>query len=253
MLRQPRPGFFADRKIRDIYFWRQSAVKAATILQLLRYLCHMKFRISFSFLLFLACASFLRAQEPAGQVIVLPDSTSVVAQADTAKEVRKQGFIRRFFTDKYPNPRKAAFLSLALPGAGQAYNKSWWKIPIVYGALGGMTWVEVQNVKQYRKLRDNYILLVDGDDNTNPTESPYNQIDKTSMKAYRDQWRKYVEQTSLGLGLIYLLAAADAFVDAHLKSFDVSDDLSLRVTPKAEAMPMGGPVFGLGVQLALGR
>lgn len=213
----------------------------------------MKFRVVFSFLLFLAYAPFLQAQEPAGQVIVLPDSTSAVALTDTAKEVRKQGFVRRFFTDKYPNPRKAAFLSLALPGAGQAYNKSWWKIPIVYGALGGMTWVEVQNVKQYRKLRDNYILLVDGDDNTNPTEAPYNQIDKTSMKAYRDQWRKYVEQTSLGLGLVYLLAAADAFVDAHLQSFDVSDDLSLRITPKAESMPMGGPVFGLGVQLALGR
>jgi hypothetical protein len=194
----------------------------------------------------------LRAQQPANQVIVLPDSTST-ALADTLPVEHRAGFVRRFFTSKYPNPRKAAFLSLALPGAGQAYNKSWWKIPIVYGALGGMTWVEVQNVNQYRKLRDNYKLLVDGDDNTNPTEAPYNQIDATSMKAYRDQWRKYVEQTSLGLGLVYLLAAADAFVDAHLKSFDVSDDLTFRVTPRAQSMPIGGPTFGIGFQLALGR
>ena len=204
------------------------------------------------FLVLLFCGRSLMAQEPAATKVVLPDS-SMQAQADSVQKPHRTGFVHRFFAKDYPNPRKAAFLSLALPGAGQAYNKHWWKLPIVYGAIGGMTWVEIQNVRQYRKLRDNYILLVDGDDNTNPTESPYNQIDATSMKAYRNQWRKYVEQTSLGLGLVYLLVAADAFVDAHLQRFDVSDDLSLRLTPKAETTPMGGPVFGVGIQLALGR
>ncbi|MBL7783369.1 MAG: hypothetical protein JNM22_19210 [Saprospiraceae bacterium] len=204
------------------------------------------------FLVLLFCGRNLIAQEPAPTKVVLPDS-SMQAQVDSVQKPQRKGFVHRFFAKDYPNPRKAAFLSLALPGAGQAYNRHWWKLPIVYGAIGGMTWVEIQNVRQYRKLRDNYILLVDGDDNTNPTESPYNQIDATSMKAYRNQWRKYVEQTSLGLGLVYLLVAADAFVDAHLQRFDVSDDLSLRLTPKAETLPMGGPVFGVGIQLALGR
>lgn len=197
--------------------------------------------------------SKLAAQDPVTPVLVLPDSTHTMAADSTIDLPRKRGFIGRFFTNKYPNPRKAAFLSLALPGAGQAYNKRWWKLPIVYGALGGMTWLEIQNVKQYRALRDNYKLLVDDDVNTNPTEEPYTRIDATSMKKYRDQWRKYVEQTSLGLGLVYLLAAADAFVDAHLHSFDVSDDLSLRVVPKAQNLSTGGPVFGVGVQIALGR
>ena len=220
---------------------------------ILRYLCHMIFRTFFLFLSIVLWMPVVYAQEPARPVIVLPDSVAM-AQADTSTvQIKRDGFVRRFFTDKYPNPRKAAFLSLAIPGAGQAYNKSWWKLPIVYGALGGVTWVEVDNVKQYRKLRDNYKILVDGDDNTNPTESPYDRIDATTMKKYRDQWRKYVEQTSLALGLVYLLAAADAFVDAHLHSFDVSDDLSLHVVPKAQTLPMGGPVFGVGVQLQLGR
>ncbi|MBK8425353.1 MAG: hypothetical protein IPL27_04935 [Lewinellaceae bacterium] len=214
----------------------------------------MKFRNILLLLSVILNTSVLHAQEPAAPVIVLPDSTAMAA-ADSGGVVpiERSGFIRRFFTDKYPNPRKAAFLSLALPGAGQAYNKSWWKLPIVYGALGGMVWFEVDNVKQFRKLRDNYKLLVDGDDNTNPTEAPYDRIDATSMKKYRDQWRRYVEQTSLALGLVYLLTAADAFVDAHLHSFDVSDDLSLRVVPKAQTVPMGGPVFGVGIQLGLGR
>lgn len=220
---------------------------------ILRYLCLMIIRTTFLFLSIVLWAPVLWAQEPASQVVVLPDSIAM-AQADSgAVLIRRDGFVRRFFTNKYPNPRKAAFLSMALPGAGQAYNKSWWKLPIVYGALGGMVWVEVDNIKQYRKLRDNYKILVDGDENTNPTESPYDRIDATTMKKYRDQWRRYVEQTSLGLGLVYLLVAADAFVDAHLHSFDVSDDLSLRVVPKAQTLPIGGPVFGVGVQLGLGR
>jgi hypothetical protein len=213
----------------------------------------MKFRTVLLLFSVVLCTHLLHAQEPARPVVLLPDSTAMAPSDTGTTQQARDGFVRRFFTSKYPNPRKAAFLSLALPGAGQAYNKSWWKIPIVYGAIGGVTWVEVDNVKQYRKLRDNYKLLVDGDDNTNPTESPYDRIDATTMKKYRDQWRKYVEQTSLVLGLVYLLGAADAFVDAHLHSFDVSDDLSLRVVPKAQSTPMGGPVFGVGIQLALGR
>lgn len=195
----------------------------------------------------------LQAQEPAGEVVLLPDSLRTISSDTGALAAPKHGFIYHFFNDKYPNPRKAAFLSLAIPGAGQAYNKRWWKLPIVYGALGGMVWFEASNVRQYRKLKDNYKLLVDGDANTNPTEAPYDRIDATSMKKYRDQWRRYVEQTSLGLGLVYLLAAADAFVDAHLHSFDVTDDLTFRVVPKAQSVPLGGPVFGVGFQWSLSR
>ena len=223
------------------------------LLCILRYLCQMIFRTILLFFLVVQCTPLLHAQEPATTVVLLPDSTAMAPLDTLAPPKARNGFVRRFFTDKYPNPRKAAFLSLAIPGAGQAYNKSWWKMPIVYAAIGGVTWVEIDNVKQYRKLRDNYKLLVDGDDNTNPTESPYDRIDATTMKKYRDQWRRYVEQTSLVLGFVYLLGAADAFVDAHLHSFDVSDDLSLRVVPKAQSLPMGGPVFGVGIQLALGR
>jgi hypothetical protein len=191
----------------------------------------------------------LQSAKKAKLSVSLPPKDSAAAPLAT-EAPKKQGFVKRFFAHKYPNPRKAAFLSLALPGAGQAYNKRWWKLPIVYGALGGVIWLEVDNVRQYRKLRDNYRLLVDGDESTNPTESPYDRIDATSMRRYRDQWRRYVEQTSIALGLVYLLTAADAFVDAHLRSFDVSDDLSFRVVPRVQTLPLGdAPVFGVGLHM----
>ena len=204
------------------------------------------------FLTILLCGLTARAQQPDSLRILTDSIPTTTPDSGVILEKKKDGFVRRFFTKDYPKPRRAAFLSLILPGAGQAYNKRWWKLPIVYGVLGGMVWLEVDNLKQYRELRDNYRLLVDGDPNTNPTEPPYTQIDATSMKTYRDQWRRYVEQTSLFLGLAYLLQVTDAFVDAHLHSFDVSDDLSLRFQPKLDATMGLGATFGVGASLQFG-
>ncbi len=211
-------------------------------------------------LLIFFSASVGRAQQPDSLPLPL-DTPATVADtltpdpdsAGTAAAAKKNGFIRRIFTKDYPNPKTAVFLSLALPGAGQAYNKRWWKLPIVYGVLGGITYFEIDNIREYNRLRDNYKWVVDGDPNTNPTEAPYNQLDATSLKQYRDQWRRYVEQTSLFLGLAYILTATEAFVDAHLGRFDVSDDLSFRVQPKFQASPAGQPVLGIGLTLQFGR
>ena len=201
-------------------------------------------------LIFILCTSALKAQQP-DTIRILPDSVAM-ALSDSFNKPEHFSF-RRFLTKDYPKPGRAALLSFLVPGAGQAYNKRWWKLPIVYGVLGGMIYLEVDNLREYHALRDNYKLLVDGDPDTNPTEPPYNRIDVTSMKSYRDQWRRYVEQTSLVLGLVYLLQVTDAFVDAHLHSFDVSDDLTLRFKPKMEAIPGFGATFGAGVSLQFGR
>jgi hypothetical protein len=198
---------------------------------------------------FLACAARLPAQEP---VVQQADTLRFVGDTLLPTEAASPGRWKTYWNRDYPNPRKALILSFALPGAGQIYNRKWWKVPIVYGALGALTWVEINNIREYRALRDNYLLLVDGDDNTNPTEAPYIFLDATQTKYYRDVYRRYVEQSSLALGLAYILAATDAFVDAHLASFDVSDDLSLRVTPRTQAVPGMGPAFGVGLTLDLG-
>ncbi|MFN0035623.1 MAG: DUF5683 domain-containing protein [Saprospiraceae bacterium] len=165
---------------------------------------------------------------------------------------KKRGLVWRVFSKKYPNPRTAALLSLVLPGAGQAYNKKWWKVPIVWGALGGMAYGTFSTQKIYHKFRDSYKLLVDGDPNTNPTESPYNTFDATRTKTYRDTYKGYTEKWFLALGVTYLLAVTDAFVDAHLARFDVSDDLSLRLQPSLETTA-GLPAFGFGISLSFTR
>jgi len=189
-----------------------------------------------------------------------PDTISPVQPAplfiahDTADmPPPKPGFIKRILTKNYPNPGTAVWLSLALPGAGQAYNKKWWKLPIVYGVLGVLTYTEIDNIQQYNILKDNYRWVVDGDPNTNPTESPYNLMDATRLKFYRDQWRSYVELNTVLLGLAYILTATEAYVDAHLARFDVSDDLTLRIRPSMQATPDNGYAVGIGFALQLGR
>ncbi|MBL7825252.1 MAG: hypothetical protein JNJ57_01385 [Saprospiraceae bacterium] len=182
------------------------------------------------------------------------DSTAL---AQTPKEFietntslpRKRGFFHRFFVEKYPNPPAAALLGI-IPGGGQIYNKKWWKLPIVYGAIGGMAWWAITTDQQYTKLRDNYKWVVDGDDNTNPFEEPYTLMSSNQLKGYRDIYRTYTEKRYMWMGITYLLSVTDAFVDAHLSRFDVSDDLSMQLKPVIQSGPQGfGPAFGIGISL----
>ncbi len=180
-----------------------------------------------------------------GQV---PDT---VAASSPNPDTLRPGFFRRLLFDNYPNPRTAVVLSLTLPGAGQLYNKKWWKVPIAYGALGTLIYSEVVNVRQYRALRDNYKWLVDDDPTTNPTEPPYNQLDAVALRRYRDQWRRYVELNAIGIGLAYFLIAADAFVDAHLAHFDVGDSLSGHLRPSFQPTAAGLPAAGMTLSISV--
>ena len=200
------------------------------------------------------------AQQPDSTVLVLPDSAAV-AQADSAQQRRGAlHFLRKplhapaqFFRKNYPNPRKAVLLAAVLPGAGQAYNKKWWKLPIVYGALGGMAWWTYDNGSTFSVYSINYKALVDDDPNTKVTDPKFESVDVETLRVYRDRARKYTEQSYLGLGLIYLLSVTDAYVDAQLYNFDVSEDLSLRLVPTVQSSPGFGAAFGLGIQIPLGR
>lgn len=217
----------------------------------------------------IVCLSPLLAQQPdSAAVALLPDTLGPAASGvrdksakiavnpastrDTVPEKvsKKPGFGHKLLGKNYPNPRAAALLSAILPGAGQAYNRKWWKVPIAWGAMGAIGYFTFDTQNTYRELRDNYKLLVDNDPNTNPTESPYNTFDATRTKNYRDTFRGYTEKWYLALGVTYLLIVTDAFVDAHLYKFDVSDDLSLQLKPSLETSN-GAPVFGMGIALSL--
>ncbi|MFN4080127.1 MAG: DUF5683 domain-containing protein [Saprospiraceae bacterium] len=188
---------------------------------------------------------FIVSSSASGQdVVAAPDSTAT--GRPSASVTRK-----RFKASDYPNPRKAVLFSI-VPGGGQIYNRRWWKVPIVYGGIGASAGVLIYNADAYKRLRDNYRWMVDGDPNTTPVE-PYSAFDPEALRRFRDQSRGYVELSGIIFGFAYLLSVADAYVDAHLASFDVSDDLTLRLRPSIQGAPAGPPALGLGIRCAFDK
>lgn len=175
------------------------------------------------------------------------DTTVLPQRIDSTTTAPAAAKKRMLFKQPYPAPRVALLLSGVVPGAGQVYNKRYWKVPIIYGAfVGGFLWYN-NNRALYKRLRQEHINRVDGDPLTEP-ETALTNLNDASIVRYRDQFRGKSEQAGLVIGLTWLLNAAEAYTDAHLKSFDVSDDLSLRLVPSTES----GAV-GLGLRLQIGR
>jgi len=166
----------------------------------------------------------VQAQRPA-----TVDSAAAVA-TDTVPE--KVPFFD--FKSDYINPKKAAILSFALPGAGQAYNKRWWKLPLVYGAIGGMVYAIDFNQGLYRRFRDALKLqLAD-----QPHEFTGTGIDSANaLRSLRDEYDRNTQLSYIGSVLLYGVIAVEAFVDAHLIDFNIDDDLSLRVQPSIQPLP----------------
>lgn len=191
--------------------------------------------------------------------IVLLDATNGLAQnktlLDSAKFVTQIGNIKPkleahkkniFATTYWQNkPRTAAILSLALPGAGQVYNKKWWKVPIVYGILGGMGYLYTTNMDSYQIYRAESVYRSRKQNQLrNPALTIYND---DAVTLYRDSYLSNAEQAGFGFLLLYLLNAGDAFVDAHLKEFNINDDLSLRLRPTMQRTPTNSPNIGIGL------
>lgn len=146
------------------------------------------------------------------------------------------------------SPRKASIRSAILPGWGQIYNGRYWKLPIIYAALGTTAYIFSYNVKTYRELRFAYAARYKAalpDQASAPPGSPgpfrdsidyfklksiYQNPDVSlnSLKYNRDEFRRNVDYTVLVFAAFWVLNIIDASVDAHLKSFDVSSDLGLQ-------------------------
>lgn len=128
------------------------------------------------------------------------------------------------------SPIRAAYLSAVLPGLGQAYNKRYWKIPIVYGGLGTTGYFVYYNASRMQRFTDEYLARNSpgyGELDPDLARYPSNSI----LLANRAQYRRNM-QISIFVGVgWYILNILDALVDAHLRDFDIDDDLSLRVSP----------------------
>ncbi len=129
----------------------------------------------------------------------------------------------------WPRPRMAVQLGF-VPGLGQIYNRQLWKLPLVYGALGGCSYFAVINHREYVRYRTAYRLRMDGD-STTIDEFDGLIFNPQSLQTLRNQYQQN-RDLSIVLGVLaYLGMLMDAYVSAHLTHFKVSDDLSLQVLP----------------------
>lgn len=151
------------------------------------------------------------------------------------------------------NPRTATIRSAILPGLGQIYNKKYWKLPIVYAALGITGYIFVDNIKTYREYRKAFTIRYNSSlgDSTgyNELKDLYKVVQMESIRSARDQFRKYIDYSAIFFLVFWGLNVVDATVDAHLKAFDVSPDLSLKL--KAGHSEMAG-TNGLSILLKIG-
>lgn len=147
----------------------------------------------------------------------------------------------------YSSARKATIMSAVLPGLGQIYNKKIWKTGIIYGAFGGLGYLFYVNQSNYSDFRK--ALILSQEPQQNGFASGYSTSQLSIEKA---RYKKYRDFTVIGLAAVYLLNIVDANVDAHLKTFDVSDDLSLNIDLwQLPHHPMTGRGSATGLSLKL--
>lgn len=155
-------------------------------------------------------------------------------------------------------PRQATLKSLMIPGWGQLYNRQYWKLPLVAGAFVTLGMIANYNQVRYTKYRGYYyVVSLHADDPTYVPPAtvavPYEDgvtrdLDVNQLKRINDGFRRNRDYTYIGMVLAWALNVVDANVSAHLKTFDVSDDLSLRVKPIMEMDPLSqGMVSGLSL------
>lgn len=138
---------------------------------------------------------------------------------------------------RHHNPKIATRRSLIIPGWGQAYNREYWKIPLVWGALGTTAGIWIYNNTWYHRLKFAYSLVVDtaigryNEIHPKLKNSQGQPLDAYSLQQYRNDFRRNRDYSLLWFAGAWLANVADATVFGHLKEFDVSDDLSLKLRP----------------------
>lgn len=176
-------------------------------------------------------------------------SKTVTAVVDSSGDTVKVKKVQEY------KPRIAALRSAVLPGLGQIYNKKYWKLPIVYGALGISGGVFAFNLKWYKRTRYAYKVLFNKDTANFPKVHRELQFlitrnDLNTLGYARDQYRRNIDYSAIFFVLLWGLNVVDAAVDAHLKAFDVSPDLSIQFKPGHSEM---AGTSGLSLVLNIGK
>ncbi|MCB0802314.1 MAG: hypothetical protein KDB74_04390 [Flavobacteriales bacterium] len=135
------------------------------------------------------------------------------------------------------SPTKSTLLSLAVPGLGQAYNKKYWKIPLVYAIIGTPLFFAIDQKNKFENFKSAYLKRVDDDPNT--IDYQYQDVyTNENMQSLIDYHRKNRDLMFVLTGLAYVINVVDASVDAHLFYFDVNDDISGIIRPDVQYLTM---------------
>ena len=140
-----------------------------------------------------------------------------------------------------PDPQRAVWLALVIPGGGQIYNRKYWKLPLVYGGFVGCIYAMRWNNSMYKDYAQAYLDIMDDD----PATASYNnfmhlnrRIDASNIERYKnlfkrrkDRYRRWRDMSFFVMIGVYAISVIDAYVDAELSAFDLSKDLSMKVRP----------------------
>lgn len=176
-----------------------------------------------------------------GEVITPLPQEEQGLQAGTSESASVGASHARDWSTWKPDPKRAMWLAMVIPGAGQIYNHKYWKLPIVYGGFVGCAYAMRWNNMMYHDYAQAYMDLLDND----PQTDSYNQfmhlgaeINSSNQaryeklfKARKDRFRRWRDMSFFVLIGVYAISVVDAYVDASLSEFDISDDLSMRIEP----------------------
>ena len=191
---------------------------------------------------------------PVDTALLIRQNEATLAAASVKSDQQVSVPVKAFV----PNPQRALWLALVAPGAGQIYNRKYWKLPIFYGGFLGCTYAFLWNQQMFMDYSQAYLDIMDDDPNTASYRNffpPGYDIDsrleqfKSVFKNRKDRFRRYRDLSAFCFIGVYLLSVVDAYVDAQLSVFDISPDLSLRVAPaliETNNGPSTLPAMGLG-------
>ena len=164
---------------------------------------------------------------------IIPDSTLLIK--DISQKNTKRIRLRK------PDPETATWLALAIPGGGQIYNRKFWKLPIVYGGFVGCLYAYNWNGQMYKDYRQAYLDIMDSDPNTNSYKDFFRpgydyeankEYLKELFKKRKDRYRRWRDLSIFSFIGVYALSVVDAYVDAQLSNFDISEDIHLSIEPQ---------------------
>lgn len=194
------------------------------------------------------------------------DGERLLAVDTTALTIVDSASVRhkRNWSTWRPSPKRALWMALVLPGAGQIYNRKYWKLPIIYGGFVGCAYAMRWNNMMYRDYSQAYLDIMDND----PTTESYNQflhlgtqITEANKARWqeifrkrKDRYRRWRDMSFFVMVGVYAFSVIDAYVDASLSEFDISPDLSLNIAPAVlNANPSQGSLShaAIGLQCSL--